>query len=260
MNETSVHQPNLNDLLARYMQRQADAQDAGIATFDAEVTPYEVGPVQPLDPKLAWDETLGVLGFYGTDTRKRKAPPHWSHLVAAHESIMAIAFSAGNFPQLMRNFHAILTQPNVTDMRPTPGQPASAAELLTWAEEIARKKHYPDMLLAVGALRLAKQFSEAEKFVADHDAEIPSEWRNGWENEKAALAWHSGCCDEARQKWDALEPTTPVLFNRGMAALFSNDLAAAKAHLTEAIAQLPASSAWHHLGRLYLTLVELRRG
>src|SRR5688572_1432715 len=110
MNETSVHQPNLNDLLSRYMQRQADAQEAGIATYDAEVTPYEVGPVQPLDPKLAWDETLGVLGFYGKDTRKRKAPPHWSQLVAGHEPIMAIAFSAGNFPQLMRNFHAILTQ------------------------------------------------------------------------------------------------------------------------------------------------------
>jgi uncharacterized protein HemY len=51
-----------------------------------------------------------------------------------------------------------------------------------------------------------------------------------------------------------------VLFNRGMAALFVKDVAAAKQHLNAAIAQLPASSAWHHLGRLYLTLAELQRG
>ena len=59
--------------------------------------------------------------------------------------------------------------------------------------------------------------------------------------------------------WDALEATAPVLFNRGMAALFTGDVVAAKQHLACAIAQLPASSAWHHLGRLYLTLADLRR-
>ena len=61
--DTSV-QPNLGDLLARYLEKQADAQAAGITTFDGEVMPYEVGPLQPLDPKLAWDEALigsGVL-------------------------------------------------------------------------------------------------------------------------------------------------------------------------------------------------------
>src|SRR5437879_6226423 len=106
--ETSV-QPRLGDLLAGYLARQADAQAAGIATFDDEVTPYEVGPVQPLDPKLAWDEALAVLPlFVKGSAQKRKAPPHWSQLVAGHESIVAIAFSVGNFPQLMRNFHTIL--------------------------------------------------------------------------------------------------------------------------------------------------------
>src|SRR5438046_5281620 len=101
--ETSV-QPNLTDLLARYLEKQADAQALGIATFDGEVMPYEVGPVQPLDAKLAWDEALAVLAFYGAPAQRRQAPPHWSHLVANHESIVAVAFAAGNFPQLMRNF------------------------------------------------------------------------------------------------------------------------------------------------------------
>jgi tetratricopeptide (TPR) repeat protein len=221
-----------------------------------------VGPVQPLDPKLAWDEALAVLPLYhplSPGTNRRKAPPHWSQLVAGHESIVAIAFSAGNFPQLMRNFHTILTQPNLVEMRPTGGQPAAASDLRGWADDIAAKKQYPEMLLALGAFRLARQFDEADKFVNAHDANIPSEWRAGWENEKAALAWHSGRCEEARQMWRALEPTAPVLFNRGMSALFAHDFTDAKQQLTAAIAQLPASSAWHHLGRLYLTLTELRK-
>src|SRR5437879_8456978 len=120
--ETSV-QPSLSDLMANYLQKQADAQSLGIATFDGEVTPYEVGPVQPLDPKLAWDEALAVLPFYGSaPPQRRQAPPHWSQLVAGHESIVAIAFSAGNFPQLMRNFHAILAQPNLAELRPLIGR------------------------------------------------------------------------------------------------------------------------------------------
>jgi hypothetical protein len=258
-NNTSV-QPNLTDLLARYLEKQADAEAAGIAAFSDEVTPYEVGPVQPLDPKLAWDETLAVLAFYGkSGHQRRQAPPQWSNLVAGHESIVAIACSAGNFPQLMRSFHQVLTQPNLAELLPVAGRPAPADELGPWAEGLAQKKQFPQMLLALGTLRLAKHYDEAERFAAAHDATIPAEWRAGWENEKAALAWHRGHCDAARQIWDALEPTTPVLFNRGMAALFANDSANAKKHLSAALAQLPASSAWHHLARLYLTLADLRR-
>jgi hypothetical protein len=43
-----------------------------------------------------------------------------------------------------------------------------------------------------------------------------------------------------------------------MAALFAGDSSAAKQHLTAALTKLPASSAWHHLGRLYVTLADLR--
>ena len=50
-----------------------------------------------------------------------------------------------------------------------------------------------------------------------------------------------------------------MLFNRGMAALFAGDIAVAKQHLTAALAKLPTSSAWHHLGRLYVILADLRR-
>ncbi|MSQ97289.1 MAG: hypothetical protein EXR98_22420 [Gemmataceae bacterium] len=257
--DTSV-QTELSDLLAGYLEKQADAQAAGIANFDGEVLPYEVGPVQPLDPKLAWDEALAVLPFYTkTSPQRRQAPPHWSQLVAGHESIVAIAFSAGNFPQLMRNFQTILMHPNLAEMRPTAGHPASVADLLPWAEEVARKKKFPEMLLALGALRLARHFDEGAKFIQSQDADIPADWRNGWENEKAALLWHQGRAEEARKIWDTLAATVPVLFNRGMAALFAGDRAAAKQHLSAAVTKLPTTSAWHHLGRLYLTLADLGR-
>ena len=72
--ETSV-QPNLNELFAGYLARQADAQAAGIASFDSEVTPYEVGPVQPLDPKMAWDEALAALALVGESAAQRRKAP-----------------------------------------------------------------------------------------------------------------------------------------------------------------------------------------
>jgi hypothetical protein len=43
-----------------------------------------------------------------------------------------------------------------------------------------------------------------------------------------------------------------------MAALFMDQAAQARTWLAEAVAQLPEAGAWHHLGRLYLTLAESR--
>jgi hypothetical protein len=259
MSQETAVQPNLSDLLARYLERQADARAVGIASYDGEVLPYEVGPVQPLDPKLAWDEAQTVLQFYGSAAQRRQAPPNWAHLVGNHESTVAVAFAAGNFPQLMRNFQAILARPNLAEMRPEAGRPAAAADVAAWVADVARNKQYPQMLIALGTLRLAKHFEAADAFVRAHDADVPADWRSAWENEKAAVAWHSGRCDEARKIWDALEPTVPVLFNRGMAALFAGDAGLAKQHLSAALAQLPASSSWHHLGRLFVILADMPR-
>jgi tetratricopeptide (TPR) repeat protein len=257
--ETPV-QPNLADLFTRYLDRQAETQAAGIVNFDGEVTPYEVGPVQPLDPKLAWDEALAVLPYFAGEQAKRpQAPPHWAQIVGSHDSVLAIAFGVGNFPQLMRNFHDVFSHPNLSEMRPTAARPASTVELKPWVEQIAHKPQFPQMLLALGSLRLARQFDAAEKFVRENDANVPAKWRAAWDNEKASLAWHAGRYDEARQAWDGMQATAPVLFNRGMAALFAGDWARAKEQLNAAVAELPARSAWHHLGRFYLTLAELRR-
>jgi hypothetical protein len=256
MSHESPAQPKLGDLLARYLEKQAEACAVGAAASVGEVTPYEAGPVQPIDPKLAWDEALAVFGLAGTTATVRgwKAPPQWSSLVAGHEPVLALALCAANFPQLVRNFHMILATADLTTLRPQAGRPVPATELVSWAEEVGRRQQLPQMLLALGALRLSKQLDVAEDFVRKHDADIPDAWRTAWENEKAALAWHSGRAGEALAIWQKLEPTAVVLFNRGMAALFLGETHEARTHLSAAVAQLPESSAWHHLGRLYLTL------
>jgi tetratricopeptide (TPR) repeat protein len=252
-----THQmPTLSELLSRYLQKQADACAVGAAAVADEVTPYEAGPVQPIDSKLAWDEALAVFALSEpvTATSSWKAPPAWSSLVAGHEPVVALALAAGNFPQLVRNFHLILQATDLTSFKPHPGRAAAGPELTAWADGAAERRQIPQMLLAVGVLRLAKQLETANDYVRKHDAAIPPAWRAAWENEKAALAWHGGRPEEALTAWQRLEPTPAVSFNRGMAALFLGDAAGARAQLSAAVARLPETIAWHHLGRLYLTL------
>jgi hypothetical protein len=250
-------QPKLDDLMAAYLSRQAGAHAAGLAAFDpsGEVTPFEAGPVQPVDPKPAWDEAVTVTTYFGKPANL-EAPPHWPSLVAAHEPVVALAFCVGNFPQLLRNLHLVLHKANPSDLRPQPGRPVAVPALLEWAKEVAAKKQGARMLVAVGALRLAKQFDAANEFMRANEANIPAEWRAAWENEKAALAWHEGRAEGALALWQAQQPSVPVVFNRGMAALFLGKSADARTALTQAVAQLPEAGGWHHLGRLYLTLAQ----
>jgi len=260
MSQETPVQPMLDDLLSRYLDRQAGAHANGLAAFDAgEVTPYEAGPVQPIDPKPAWDEALTVLGqFQHDDARKLSAPPHWAQLVANHEPVVALAWCVGNFPQLVRNFHQILHQGNLTELRPSGGRPVNTPALGEWTQKVGAKKAFPEALLAVGALRLAKQFDEADALAKSLDADVPKAWRAAWANERAALAWHRGNAEEARRLWTAAEASLPVRFNRGMVELFLGNAKAARELLTEVVRQIPETSAWHHLAHLYLTLAQQR--
>lgn len=261
--ETPV-QPKLDELLTGYLQRKAGDHAAGLVTFDpaaeAEVVLHEAGPVQPIDAKLAWVESLVVAGFYVpfVDSRLWRAPPNWPSLVSGHEPVVALACALGNFPQLVRHFHTLLQAPNLGQLRPLAGRAASVSMLLDWVREVARQVQFPQLLLGLGALRLAKHFEEADKIIQAQDADVKPEWRTAWENEKAALAWHRGQHQAARELWHKLEPIAPVLFNRGMADLFLDEPAAAQGALTQAVAILPDDGAWHHLGRLYLTLAQTR--
>ena len=262
MAEKTPVQPKLSDLLASYLNQRAQDQADGVEVFDpqADVTPYEAGPVQPIDAKRAWEEAVAALAHYRiqSDAKSRQAPPHWPALVAAHEPAVAIAFCVGNFPQLVRNFHQILQKPDLTTLQPIVGRPVPVPALVDWSRQVADKKQLPQMLLALGALRLAKNFDEAAAYAQANDSAIPAEWRAAWDNEKAALAWHQGKTAEALNLWNQLEPAVPVLFNRGMAELFLGNSARARTLFNQVVGQLPEASAWHHLARLYMTLAQAR--
>jgi len=252
-------QPTLPNLLARYLQGQAEAHASGLATADltAEVVPHEVGPVQPIDAKPAWEEALTAAKFYGgADWRALQAPPQWPQLVAATEPATALPFCLGNFPQLVRSFQALTQAKHLTELRPTAGRAVPAPVLVDWAKAASTAKQFPKLLLALGVLRLARHFDVADEVIAANDSAVPAQWRAAWANELAALAWQRGQCEQALAMWQSMASSVPVLFNRGMAALICGRPAEAGTALMEAVNQLPESSAWHHLGHLYLTLGE----
>jgi len=266
MSQDTPVQPKLADLLAGYLSQQAEVQAAGLAAVDADVVPYDAGPVHPVDPKLAWDETLLVARCFAPELRKQdwQSPLSWPGLVAAHEPVVALACALGNFPQMVRHFHTILQSRNLGQLRPGsgPAHVASAPVVVDWAKQNVRKHgeagQYLQMLSALGTLRLAKEFDEAEALFQAHEAQVPATWRTAWDNERAALAWHRGQAQQAWEIWRQLEPNAVILFNRGMAELFLDRPIPAQVSLKAAVAHLPEEGAWHHLGRLYLTLAQAR--
>lgn len=254
---TPVQSP-LADLFARYLQNQLAAQTAGFAPSDTgEVLPHEAGPVQAVDPRLAWDGAVAILGFYPSVDKAKTLPrpADWASLAAIHEPAAGVAFAAGNFPQMVRAFQPLLQARDLAALRPGNAQPLHAPALREWA---ARDHSVPRALLALGVLRLARQFDAAADLLGKLQVNVPALWQAALANEAAAVAWHAGRAEEAVHRWQTQPESVPVLFNRGMAALFSDRPAEARSALAKAVPAIPEDSAWHHLGRLYLALAETR--
>lgn len=259
--ETPV-QPLLAEMLRRYLQKRTEGCQAGIADGGVvgEVVPFEAAPVQPVEPRLAWDESLSPGRHFqpDLDATALEVPPDWPMLVSSHEPEMGLAFALGNFPQMVRDLQGLMRAGDLSTLRPATGRPTESQSLLDWATQTLKEKRYPQALLALGALRLAKQFDAAQKLMKKHEAHVPPTWLAAWANEQAALLWHRGQVQEAAKLWNAQPASTPVLFNRGMSALFLGRPVEARTALAQAAEQLPEDSAWHHLARLYIALAEMR--
>jgi hypothetical protein len=253
--QTETGALNLAELFKGYLTRQAQAHAEGLNFAEAgEVSPYEAVPVQPVDPKLAWNEALAVVKAFGISKAPAwPAPPDWPTLVANQEPALDLAFGLGNFPQLVRNVGPLLTGGDLPALRGRPATPAVPA-LAEWA---AGLRDDSQRLLAVGVLRLAGQYDAAAK--ALQSCSLSGEWKLLQASETAALAWHRGECEQALELWKAQPDSVPVNFNRGMAALFLGRSAEAVEALTKAVAGLPENGSWYHLGSLYLTLASARK-
>src|SRR5262249_30097942 len=157
--------------------------------------------------------------------------------------------------QRVRDLHPLLHAGNLQLLRPTAGRPVPTPVLL---DDAGRKGGplFPEVVLTLGILRLAKQFDQADALLRQQHGQVPAEWAAAWANEEAALTWHRGRPEAAAALWQAQPESVPVLFNRGMAALFLGRPVEARALLRRATEQLPEDGGWHHLGRLYLALAE----
>lgn len=253
-------QPALSDLFAGYLRRQLSRQAAGLAAPDSagEVVPFEAVPVQPVDAGLAWSEAVTVARYFQPENHSSwLVPPDWASLVSSQEPAAALAFSFGNFPQLVRSWHALFHAADRSAFLPTGVGSSPVPALREWAATSAEKGRYPQALLAVGVLRLAGQFDAASELLNRHRATTPADWQAAWANEEAALAWHRGEAQEAATLWQKQASSIPVVFNRGMSMLFLGKPGEARPLLTEAVDKLSEKEGWHHLGRLYVTLAEM---
>jgi tetratricopeptide (TPR) repeat protein len=255
-NETSGRPAPLSvaELFAQCLHRQIDAhaQGLGYAEPTGDAVPHEAVPVQPVDPMLAWKDAVAVAKLLGPSAQtKWKIPPEWPALVAQQEPAVALAFALGNYPQLVRNLHPLLTREPAA-LRDVSAHSVNLPGLSAWA---CQPHDVPNRLLAAGILRLAGQLDQAEALLAEPAADG---WQAVHANEVAALAWHRGEAEKALQLWQQAPDSAPMLFNRGMAALFLGRASEAVESLRRAVELLPESSAWHHLGQLYLALASAR--
>jgi tetratricopeptide (TPR) repeat protein len=255
----NVQAPRLEELMSGFLRRQAAARAAGLAELPlGEVEPYEAAFAPVVEPRVAWNDALSALKLLDRENGKIEfnAPADWSSLVAANDSVAAVTYAAGHFPQLLRDLPALIEAPR----RPNPdksAEPVSVPSLITWTTEAAARGRWPQVLFGIGALRLARQLDTAARLLEDIRARIPQRWQDALANEEAALAWRRGQSERAVQLWNDLPDSAPAWFNRGLAALFLDRPAEARAALAKAVALLPDESAWHHLARLYLALAEI---
>lgn len=246
--------PRLDELMARFLAcRQADPDAVGVP---GDVEAFEAVPAQAVDPRQAWAGACESIADMADIKKLNKLPTGWVTLVAGVESYTGLPMAAGNFPQLVRDLLPLVKATSMNATLKSNGAVADVGGLSSWVESCEQSNDPAKWLLAVGLLRLAKRFDEAEKALQSKSS--TKEWKTAFANEEAALEWQRGNHDAARKLWSKLPETAATQFNRGMAELFSDNVNAAVPHLKAAVAKLPESSAWHHLGLLYLALAQSR--
>ena len=243
--------PSLTDLLVGFVNRPVDAAaieaEAGAM---GEVEPHEVAVGFRVDPRLAWKEGIGALEAFGLPVPKTTAPAEWAAVVVRHDSIAAQPFALASYPQRVRDLSALLQAKELSAFRPK-GDSRPATALHNWV-----KKQDADLsarLLTAAVLRAAHDYDAAAEVLDKAEASACVE------NERAALLWQRGEWEKAAAIWERIPDSAVVWFNRGMAALFLNQSGKARECLKKAVASLPESSGWHHLGSLYLALAEIRK-
>lgn len=252
----SVEQPMLSDLMAAYLRRLAANPQAGLISGAArEVEPYDAVPTQVLDPVQTWNEATLAVRTHGLDV-PTDSPTIWPSIVFAAESCTAVPMAVGQFPQSVRDLSQ-LARSLEGNSKPQPVLPPQAIDGLdSWISENSDSASWTDQCLAAGVARQARRFDDSIRLLKSVEKSAGRKSAALIANELASTHWQRGERGEAIKIWDSLPDSVPVLFNRGMAALFTGDRKRAQASLSTAIAALDDSTGWRHLARLYLALAE----
>jgi hypothetical protein len=254
----SSAQPTLAELMVRFLATRSDAAAAAVEPAEGEVEPYEVAAGFRVDPRAAWTDAL--VGLNPTaGSPKTPLPADWASVVAQPTPACAVAMAAGNFPQRVRDLQPLLARFNPAELRPS-GHPVPSqglSGLRTWIVRETKKRQPQSSLLAAGVARVIGETEWAEELLNDAEPLCGGDLRAAWENERAALLWESGRCEEALAAWDRLPETPAVVFNRGMANLFLGNSKEARAALARAVEMVPEENGWNALARLYQTVAEI---
>lgn len=242
--------PTIAELTAAVLAR-AESAEVAVAAEDAygDVQPHEVAIGLRPDPRTAWNAAMEA------HTSGKMCPPtDWGTLVARHESVAALPFAIGNYPQRVRDLASLFQQADLSQLVPSQSESTDApAGLASWATRLDENGDDSARLVAAGALRAAGDLENARlmlgKVSTSHVAR---------ENEVAALLWHQGDHVAAAKMWQELPDSVPVKFNRGMAMLFLGQVKDAIGQLESAAQGLHDSSPWHHLANLYRTMAAAR--
>jgi hypothetical protein len=257
--------PRIDEILARFILRQAESPDVEPSPELGEVVLFQaVGLYQP-DPRTALREALEAAGLLlGPQAASMfqsglKGPGEWAHLVRSIPPMMAVPFCLGNYPQLVHDLSPLMAAKSLKELAKSSEEALDVREIQDWGRLMLVNARLAEALLAAAALRLARQLDAAAALLAEVRRQAPVSWEPLLINEEAALAWHRGDTGHAAQLWSSHphQDNPVVQFNRGLAFLFDDQTAEAKQLLAASAAALPEKSAWHHLARMYLALIEI---
>lgn len=251
---------SLAALTSRFLDRQRHARAEGISELPAaEVEPHDSSAGFAADPRSAWRDAVAALRWLGNEPVPGNVspPPGWVSLVAVRLPAVALPFASGHFPQLVRDLPALLRRESkwLSDDGPIDFSQRSA--FVGWVKTATSSGRFPEALLGLGLCRLSGDLDLAERCVADLGPQVPESWRAAWDNELAALAWLRGDQRGAEEIWRTLPERPPILFNRGLAALFAGRAEEARQHFEFVCTQLPEDTSWYQLAELYSALSRL---
>lgn len=252
-------QPQLQELFSAFLARRQNERVNGFDTVaGGEVEPYESVPSQSVDARIAWEAATEVIPLLIPNCKAAKLPTGWAGLVSNLEPICAMPMAIGCFPQAVRDLLPLIRTDRLATIKQNLKPMGDDAGTSSWIEAAASSNDPAKWLLAASMLRLSGHADQAATLLKQKSKDIPTGWTDAFQNELATTAWFTGDSTAAFNHWSAMQDSTVKSFNLGMAELFTDRPQAAATHLKTAIAGLGDSSAWYHLGRLYLALAESR--